>query len=632
MPRNRRRIYVALAALTAVLILVGGWAACSAARLAWEINRAERADIIVYGGGLAACAAAWKAAATEPGAKVAMIIPYTTPQYGGLATVGGQNFWDVRYWMRDGNPAQSGSFARWFAQTGSFYSTADLARLLAEDLGKFSNLVTYWSMDIREVYAERRTGRLKLLVLSSLERDRNGYITWGAGKKIVEAEQFIDASEDGRLSVLSGSGVTVGRTDWPAKFLPVPPDSGAAGLIPGQEREKAAGGRQSAGGSRGFFWRELPFQEEGVKKGVLALLGLKELEPSVGRNDMVGALEQQAATLMFKVKGVRPGNYRDMIFVRSKHGVWGAYGGRLAYSQNPILRRFNESYGPRGFALKPPNAAQDGKDSSEWWVNALLIFNVDGRAYFRDRGTPRYPGDKLPGSLETDEAWVAARQVLVQPDFLEALRQFQGFEQVELVKDESGAPVTGELLYLRETVHQVREVGAIGSGTEDSNYAVTAREVYFAGQAPGEGADVENYVNRIGLGFYWLDINAYRVEDLKDQHGQFRWPVTPYLRPDYALSSPGHARLPQNPVYLPFEVLLSPRFPNLLVPGVAAGVSSLAWAELRVLPNQIVLGDAAGVAAAYALKKQCDPAAFTSADIAAVRELLVQKYQARVEK
>lgn len=616
----------------AIVLSVGGVLAYPVGRMAWELSRAERADVVVYGGGLAACAAAWKAAATAPESKVVIIIPYLAQRYGGLATVGGQNFWDVRYWYRDGRLPQGGSFAHWFARTGNFYGTEELARLIADDLGRLPNLTTYWSMDVTSVYADRKSGRLKMLALRSLERDVNGYINWGAEKKIIQAQQFVDASEDGRLSILTGSGVTVGRADWPSKFLPSAWDGSKSMSLAGQGEKNAAEGGYRLPGLYSRFKAGWYFLQQGLNKAALELMGLQEVVASPRLEDKILFSQQQAATLMFKVKGVRPGIYRDMIFLRSEQGVWGAYGGRLAYSKNPVIRRFNETYGPRGFALKPLNAAQDGKDSPEWWVNALLIFNVDGRAHFRDRGTARYPADKIPGSLETDEAWVAARQMLLHPDFLEALRQFEGFEKAELVTDRSGAPVTGDILYLRETVHQVREVRLAGPGTEDSNYAVTTREAYFAGQGPADGADAENYVNRIGLGFYWLDINAYRFEDLKGQGGDFRWPVTPYLRPDYARSSPGYGALPENPVYLPFEILLSPRFTNLLVPGVAGGVSSLAWAELRVLPNQAVLGDAAGVAAAYAVRTGRDPAGWTPSEVAAVREILVQKYNARVDK
>ena len=52
------------------------------------------------------------------------------------------------------------------------------------------------------------------------------------------------------------------------------------------------------------------------------------------------------------------------------------------------------------------------------------------------------------------------------------------------------------------------------------------------------------------------------------------------------------------------------------------GASSFSWAEIRVLPNQCVLGDAAGVAAAYAVKNAKDPLNFSQTDIANIQTLL----------
>ncbi len=563
---------------------------------------AARADIAVYGGGLAGCAAAWKAAATAPDKQVVLVVPYPEGEYGGLATVGGQNFWDLRYWNRDGRLAQGGSFAHWLAATGPFYRPADLAAQIAADLGRLPNLQTYWAMDITALQKDRR-GRLRALALRDLQRDAAGSVVWGRGRRILTASIFVDASEDGRLSRLSAAGVTVGRADWPGEFLT--PDY----VKPNQQ---------------GTGWpRELSAERQAAAvmpaPGETAGAGLN-LRP-----------RQQAATLMFKVQGVRPGNYPDMVFSREK-GIWGAYGGREVYINDPVVTGFNDRYGPRGFALKPLNAAQDGPGSREWWVNALLIFNVDGRANGRDRWHDAYPRDTAPGALDTDTAWQLAREVLATPDLLQALRRFDGFQAAELVRDAGGQPVTAGLLYLRETVHTVIDPREAGPGTENSNYALTTAASHHAGAGPRDGDDRANYVNRIGLGFYWQDVNAYRYSDLKGGDGRYRWPVTPYLRPDFPRTTPGAASLPANPVYIPFNVLLSRTIPNLLIPGYAASISSLAWAELRVLPNQCVLGDAAGVAAAYAASQGRDPGTFTDVDVAAVRGILVQCYGTRVDK
>ncbi|MDN5344031.1 MAG: hypothetical protein PWQ18_142 [Clostridia bacterium] len=557
-----------------------------------------RADVVVYGGGLAACAAAWKAAATAPDKQVALVVPYPGGEYGGLATVGGQNFWDLRYWSRDGRLAQGGSFAHWLQAVGPFYRPADLAAQIAADLGGMGNLRTYQAMDITAVQRDRR-GRLRAVFLRSLQRDVSGSIVWGSGRAILAAPIFVDASEDGRLCRLSAAGVTVGRADWPAEFLTAD-----------YNREDSAALLPVAGGAAG------------VAPGAASIRVKRPLALPP---------RQQAATLMFKVRGVQPGRYRDMVF-RQERGTWGAYGGREVYINDPVVTGFNDRYGPRGFALKPLNAAQDGPGSPEWWVNALLIFNVDGRANGRDRGSPAYPLDLAPGALDTDTAWLQARAMLLNPDFIQALRRFEGFSGVELVRDGQGQPVTGGMLYLRETVHTVVEPRRAGPGTEDNNYALTTAATHGAGPGPAGGNDLGNYVNRIGLGFYWQDINAYHFEDLKGDDGRYRWPVTPFLRPDYPPTVPGAQAWPQNPVYIPFNTLLSRPVPNLLIPGYAASISSLAWAELRVLPNQCVLGDAAGVTAAYAVLQGRDPGTFTDADVAAVRAILEQRFGARVEK
>ena len=63
---------------------------------------------------------------------------------------------------------------------------------------------------------------------------------------------------------------------------------------------------------------------------------------------------------------------------------------------------------------------------------------------------------------------------------------------------------------------------------------------------------------------------------------------------------------------------------NLLIPGYAASIASLGWAEARVLPNQCVLGDAAGVAAAYAVTNNKQPLNFGNADIAKIQTTLTQ--------
>ena len=99
------------------------------------------------------------------------------------------------------------------------------------------------------------------------------------------------------------------------------------------------------------------------------------------------------------------------------------------------------------------------------------------------------------------------------------------------------------------------------------------------------------------------------------------------VRPDLGLS----ASSPAHPVYVPYNAITSNYVANLLTPGYAACMSSFAWAECRVLPNQCVLGDAAGVAAAYAITHNKDPLRLTASDLSQVQATL-RNSGARLEK
>ncbi|AEG61852.1 FAD-dependent oxidoreductase [Desulforamulus ruminis] len=529
-------------------------------------------DIVVFGGGFDGCAAARSAAAAAPDRKVLLVIPEPVRQLGGIGTVGGQNFTDIRLWQ--GQVVTQGSFGRWFAKAGQFYNTDRMAQIIAADLSQFPNLKIVYSYDLEDLVVEEQ--QIKELKLRSTYRNLKGEVVWGPGLQRVPGQVFIDASVDGRLTRLTGNEVSTGRGDWPAALLP---------------------------------------EEETL---------------SVAR--------QQAATLMFQVKGVKTppkaARIADWEFVRDAKGSWGLAGGKQAFLSDPKVIAFNEQYGPLGFALKPVNAAANGKDSDIWWVNGLLVFDVDARAHRRDQGSRRYPSDLLPGQRTVDQAWLQAREFLQNPQFLQALRQLKvqdpatgqwyGFEQVELAKDAQGLPVVGEVMYIRESVHSPL-AGKTGPGTENSRYAVTTREAQMAGPSSA-GADADNYPRRIGLGYYMMDINAFIPEDLKAS-GAYDWPVTKHLRPDWQREG----GQPKNPVYLPFEALLPSETTNLLVPGYAAGISSFAWAELRVLPNLAVLGDAAGVAAVRSLKEKKAPGQLDQKDISWVQEKL-KAFGARLEK
>lgn len=529
-------------------------------------------DIVILGGGFDGCAAARSAAVAEPEKQVLLVVNDPVAELGGLGTVGAQNFTDIRNWQ--GQVVTQGSFGRWLARAGQFYDPDRMSEILKEDLAQFPNIKISYGYDLESLVMEQDL--IKEINLRNIQRNQEGYIVWGEERKRVKGKVFIDASMDGRLTRLAGNSVTVGRADWPEEYLP------------------------------------------------------NEEQTTVAR--------QQAATLMFQVTGVKTPPKVSRIggweFVRDNKGSWGIAGGKDVFTSDQVVIDFNNEFGPLGFALKPLNAAATGKDSDTWWINCLLIFNVDGRAHQRDMGTALYPTAMLPYYINTDQAWVKAREFLQKPEFIDVFRRFQvqdsntgqwyGFGQAELVRDQNDLPVVGQVMYIRESVHSPLTENA-ANAQENKDFAITTREAQLAGPGP-DGADGENYPTRIGLGYYMMDINAFIPEDLTAA-GPYVWPVTDHLRPDWQREG----GQPKNPVYLPLEALFPTKTTNLLVPGYATGISSFAWAELRVLPNLAVLGDAAGVAAVRSLNTKKHPGEFNTEDVAWVQEKLKQ-FGARLDK
>ena len=529
--------------------------------------------IVVYGATMAGVAAAAKAAKNAPSATIHLIVPDPVDYngngccLGAIGTVGGQNFFDIGWKdVLARTYYTNGSFKWWCGQMGQHYNVDAMSDLLKRDLTKAEyggRIKIHYAYDITGIGWE--SSHITEVRLKRIFRDTDGTVKWDekADTLTIAGEVFIDASESGRLTRMSNFGGTVGRYDWPASLL----DS--------DER---------------------------------------------GSN---GKARQQVATLMFKVKNFDRFKADDDELTagdKDNNGVYSATGGTRAYKTNTKILNFNNTHGPEGFALKPFNMAQDGPGSDEWWVNMLLVFNVDGRAYNRDlTGDTSYlfPSDMRSDYKTVDDAWVAARKVLDYPDFLPALRSFLGFEGADLVRDKNGDPVVGNSLYLRETIHSAFSSSDRANGTEDTNYALSAKDFWNPGATKNTGNDSRHYAKRMGLNYYGLDINAYKFEDLK-QNGQYIWghEVTEAARSD--IKFPEHV----SPTYITYSAIATNFVYNLLIPGYAAGIASLGWAEARTIPNQCVLGDAAGVAAAYAVNNNIDPLNFGSADITAVQNIL----------
>jgi len=331
---------------------------------------------------------------------------------------------------------------------------------------------------------------------------------------------------------------------------------------------------------------------------------------TVGRFDRAGDNPQQPAPLMVKLRGVDIGAalaYRntlgqpDFVYVRDGSGSWLGWGGqRSVWLENPIIQTYNARRTP--FTLKAYNIAED--EPGTWWLNALVIHGVDGRLQALDRGTPRWPEDSPPGCWDTDTAYREAVAEIQSPAFLAALRSLPGFENVELVRNPDGSPVVGEILYIRETIHAVTDAAAVAPGTSNTNYALTPAHVRGAGPDAFQGLDLENYLWRVGLGFYLVDLHTYLKNDLTENR---------------VLKSQGEA---VNPYYVPYTALTTPYVSNLLLPGYAQRTADEAWGAARVIPNLTVCGDAAGVAAAHSLAVGRPVNSFTYEDVIAVRETL----------
>ena len=529
--------------------------------------------IVVYGATMAGVAAAAKAAKNAPSATIHLIVPDPVDYngngccLGAIGTVGGQIFFDIGWKDVLARTYYTNGFFKWWCgQMGQHYNVDAMSDLLKRDLTKAEyggRIKIHYAYDITGIGWE--SSHITEVRLKRIFRDTDGTVKWDekADTLTIAGDVFIDASESGRLTRMSNFGGTVGRYDWPASLL----DS--------DER---------------------------------------------GSN---GKARQQVATLMFKVKNFDRFKADDDELTagdKDNNGVYSATGGTRAYKTNTKILNFNNTHGPEGFALKPFNMAQDGPGSDEWWVNMLLVFNVDGRAYNRDlTGDTSYlfPSDMRSDYKTVDDAWVAARKVLDYPDFLPALRSFLGFEGADLVRDKNGDPVVGNSLYLRETIHSAFSSSDRANGTEDTNYALSAKDFWNPGATKNTGNDSRHYAKRMGLNYYGLDINAYKFEDLK-QNGQYIWghEVTEAARSD--IKFPEHV----SPTYITYSAIATNFVYNLLIPGYAAGIASLGWAEARTIPNQCVLGDAAGVAAAYAVNNNIDPLNFGSADITAVQNIL----------
>ncbi|HJV47320.1 MAG TPA: FAD-dependent oxidoreductase [Bacillota bacterium] len=452
----------------------------------------KKYDIVIYGGGPQAVAAALKASETSHDhAKILMIVPES--KLGSILTAGDQNIFDqVTYHSSKlpvGLPAdysypQGGTNFVLQKEFPRSFPPDALADYMTKLIQQHRNITVQMSADITEV--STLDSVVQYVVSQPLVKGEKNRLVYGSGPKDrLYAPIFIDASETGRFIRLAG------------------------------------------------------------------------FHGTVGREDQDGDQTQMNATLMFKVKNINKETIRVAHpYVNSK-GLLQVWGGHDEGNQDPIAS-FNQT--STQFYIKPYNGASDSKQNNELWMNLLLIYNVDARKAWRDQVADNGFYPKSNG-LDPEEAREICRKEIGSPEFLQNLRSIKGFERAELVT-ENGQPVVGEIMYLRESLHAYHQ---------GNQFGLNKQSVFD---------DQVNYAHRIGLGFYHFDTNGYKTVK--------------------KLANP----IRKEPWYVPYEVLTTDSIKNVLLPGYAASIDSFSWSAMRVYPNLMVLGDAAGTAAGLALQGQ----------------------------
>lgn len=605
------------------------------------------ANIVIYGAEISGICAAIKARgnllADNQEHNIKIIVTNPSGKLGGLATRGGLNCWDVfnsplleydRTEYNNGYDSakccQKGTFGYLFKTHLQSYrsdmkSTAPISGdmesmdeilldyLPASTAGYNNNKVDIEiipAMDIVDIDFTAVTDEnnetfktINKLYLRSVYRSEDGYIRWGRKTRVVEGDYFIDASDDGKLTSAL-TAVTVGRYDWPESTL----ENCEKTNIP-VARQQAATLYFQVENMRGKFITE---EIDGIKKYKFIPWGdNKEVRNLIKGSD------------------------------NSDNAVY-------TYNKN---HRNNDT----PFLIKKYNLAKNSHLTTEgvYWANTFLIFNVDGRAHYRDFTTKFYPKYMLSDSIMRDEAWVKARNEIGTAEFLTGLRGFSGFEQCNIVTD-NGYPVVAEQLYIRESVHLPLDATKIDNDTEadiitdgviPGNYAVMRNHTLMKYQNGvtdltdiDEYPDSDNKNSRIGLVSYNADIHPYIKGDVispisGDSYTFLDMDESANLmRPDLTLSGDeyyikryafkdeynndgvlvvqANTQLNSRDVhgsampasYLPYEAILVNNVENLLVAGNAMSVCSFSWGEVRVLPNLCVAGDAAGIAIAYAIR------------------------------
>ena len=615
-------------------------------------------DIVIYGGGLQAYASAVAAAKqrTTKLTKILLIAPYPVDELGGISTTGGQNAWDVSK-SPNGEFYHQGTFKTLYNRFPMSYNTQEMSNYLKSSLNDY--LVDYKTQyDISRVICKEKAAgnteepiKIEKITIRGIARDNeaadytNGYVKWtNAAPITITGKIFIDASEEGRLARSLNTAATTGRYNWPADSL------------------------------------------DDDEKGVISDSPTKTVPC-----DNTPAVRQQAATIIYKLKGVDLSGYQGSTSSETNgvyHSLWGGEKYKIKGSET---WKFNDEYSNQGIIIKSLNAGTNNPANDDYYINNFLLFNVDGRANYRDTPEGRrgfssensedenyiqdfYPKNIFKDTMTTDEAWVKARDFFVyhKKEILNVLHDIPGFESASFTgysNDDGGQPEICDILYLRETVHTSKNFSQRSNNSEN-NYHVMIDDAFqgisgvYDEIEEGEQDEFKlthanhviidkkekeknkNFSHRIGIASYGLDIHPYGVRDLIDEKSsdgiKYIWHDKSFqkMRPDFKdnyldkcrnFYNPDKFYSSEYPLYVPFEALITNQVSNLLLPGYAAGVSSEAWGLVRIFANLCVLGDAAGVTAAYSVADGTDPLFLNEADIRGIQNCLENFMGARLD-
>ena len=417
-------------------------------------------------------------------------------------SAGGLNYWDDTS-DNSGLFAQ-GSYSDCKTALGRGFNRVSLSQYCKNILSSAYVDVVY-SMDIIGLTHVNSPRRITSVTASMITRDSTGRIVWVdlASDITYTCDIFIDASTDGRIARTENSACTTGRYDWPTNYL-----SGCEAVASDYV------GRQQA-----------------------ATLMVKMRLPS-----METAPEGGWSTTKIARYDTTPTSKVATIYTKPDRYI----------VSNGLIFNFNVSHMCMDhIMIKPVNAARDGINSNEFWVNGILVFNVDGRAHYRDiaadtifKVTPKH------GYRTTDDAWVQTKEFIKNhlTEIQNAFGTYEGFSGCEIVLDAQDEPVVGDLLYIRESVHMAIS-SPLRAHNSESNYQITKDEVKTPGSALNPGSDQDNYATRIGVAKYACDLHPFRPCDLISPNGDFVWGEAAYhnIRVD--------ACSPTNPVYIPYEAI-----------------------------------------------------------------------------